>query len=184
MQPLCAAYSVPALRAAIAAAGAVHGAPLSTILGHLELRTLADQGAARDIDTPEELAMAETRVTLDEWVRLLAAELDVDPADVDVTEILDVARVAAHGIARPAAPLTTWLAGYAAGLRGGGTLHAADALRSARSLAEAAREPGGLKLRASGSARRRRRTRDAGRRGTAPRRRTRSRPRRPRTSAW
>jgi hypothetical protein len=35
-------------------------------------------------------------------------------------QILDLARDAAHGIGRPAAPLTTFLAGYAAGVRGGG----------------------------------------------------------------
>ncbi len=133
-QPLCAAYSVRALRAAIAATGDVHGAPMSSILDHLRVRTIPDHGAARDADTPEELDMAETHLTLDDWVRLLATELEVDPADVDVKEILDVAREAAHNIARPAAPLTTFLAGYAAGLRGGGPQHAADALRSTRSL--------------------------------------------------
>lgn len=134
-QPLCAAYSVRALRAAIAATSEVHGAPMSRILDHLRVHTIPDHGAARDADTPEELDMAETHLTLDDWVRLLAAQLEVDPADVDVNEILHVAREAAHNIARPAAPLTTFLAGYAAGLRGGGAQHAADALRSSRSLA-------------------------------------------------
>ena len=33
--------------------------------------------------------------------------------------VLDLAREAAHGIARPAAPLTTFLAGYALGAEGG-----------------------------------------------------------------
>ncbi len=132
-QPLCAAYDVRALRAAIAATGEVHGAPVSRILDNLRVRTIPDHGAARDADTQEELDMAETHLTLDEWVRLLATELDVDPADVDVKEILDVAREAAHNIARPAAPLTTFIAGYAAGLRGGAD-HTAAALQTARAL--------------------------------------------------
>jgi hypothetical protein len=58
---------------------------------------------------------------LSSWVAELAAALDVDPAAVDRKLVLDVARDAAHGVARPAAPLTTFLVGYAAGLRGGGT---------------------------------------------------------------
>lgn len=33
--------------------------------------------------------------------------------------VLDLAREAAHGVARPAAPLTTFLAGYALGSSGG-----------------------------------------------------------------
>jgi hypothetical protein len=33
--------------------------------------------------------------------------------------VLDLAREAAHGVARPAAPLTTFLAGYALGTEGG-----------------------------------------------------------------
>ncbi len=60
-------------------------------------------------------------MVLDEWVAALAAELDVDPDAVDVRLLLDVARDAAHQVDRPAAPLTTFLIGYAAGLRGGGT---------------------------------------------------------------
>jgi len=35
------------------------------------------------------------------------------------TLVLDLAREAAHGVARPAAPLTTFLAGYALGAQGG-----------------------------------------------------------------
>jgi hypothetical protein len=70
---------------------------------------------------------------LDAWLVELATALDVDPSAVDRTLPLDLARDAAHGIARPAAPLTTFLVGYAAGMRGGG----ADAVRQA---AETARQ--------------------------------------------
>jgi hypothetical protein len=55
---------------------------------------------------------------LDEWIRAACAELGIDPADVHRDLILDVARDVAHGVARPAAPLTAYLMGLAAG---GGT---------------------------------------------------------------
>ena len=71
-------------------------------------------------------------MVLDDWVAALSAELDVDPASVEVRHLLDVARDAAHHVDRPAAPLTTFLVGYAAGLRGGG----ADAVRTAADTAQ------------------------------------------------
>ncbi len=46
------------------------------------------------------------------WTKAVCAELNL-PADVDVDVILDVARVAAHSIERPAAPVTTFLLGVA-----------------------------------------------------------------------
>lgn len=67
---------------------------------------------------------------LDEWMTRLARELEVD-GDVDVRLLLDVARDAAHQVVRPAAPLTTFLVGYAAGLRGGGP----EAVRQASEIA-------------------------------------------------
>lgn len=54
---------------------------------------------------------------LDEWVAALSRELGAE-LEVDVRGLLDLARVAAHGVDRPAAPLTTFLVGYVAGLRG------------------------------------------------------------------
>ncbi len=44
----------------------------------------------------------------------LAADLGVDIPDVDAQTLLDVARDAAHAVDRPAAPITTYLLGYAA----------------------------------------------------------------------
>jgi hypothetical protein len=75
--------------------------------------------------------------TLAAWVAELAAALDIDPAAVDRTLLLDVARDAAHGVARPAAPLTTFLVGYAAGRRGGDPQAVADAAAVAQRLAAA-----------------------------------------------
>jgi hypothetical protein len=69
---------------------------------------------------------------LADWVSELATELGVDVAAVDRDLLLDVARDAAHAIARPAAPLTTFLVGLAAGQRGGGP----DAVRQASATAQ------------------------------------------------
>jgi hypothetical protein len=52
---------------------------------------------------------------LDDWIRAVCAELGIDPAEVHRDLILDVARDVAHGVARPAAPLTAYLMGLAAG---------------------------------------------------------------------
>ncbi len=57
---------------------------------------------------------------LADWVRLVVDDLDLDPADVNVALLLDVARDAAHGVVRPAAPVTTYLLGLAQGRRQGG----------------------------------------------------------------
>lgn len=72
---------------------------------------------------------------LSAWVTELAAALTVDPHDVNRALLLDVARDAAHSVARPAAPLTTFLVGYAAGLRGGGAEAVAEAAATAQRLA-------------------------------------------------
>jgi hypothetical protein len=56
------------------------------------------------------------------WLREAATalgrpELELTREQQDA--VLDLARAAAHGVARPAAPLTTFLAGYALGAHGG-----------------------------------------------------------------
>ncbi|MBK0420831.1 hypothetical protein JD292_01880 [Leucobacter sp. CSA2] len=50
---------------------------------------------------------------LEEWLAASAAELGVDPSIVSIATVLDVARDVAHDVARPAAPLTTFLLGVA-----------------------------------------------------------------------
>ncbi|SHH49305.1 hypothetical protein SAMN05443575_3995 [Jatrophihabitans endophyticus] len=71
---------------------------------------------------------------LDRWTVALAAALDLGDAPVPRQRLLDLARDAAHGVARPAAPLSTFLVGYAAGLRGGGEAALADAIDTALGL--------------------------------------------------
>jgi hypothetical protein len=53
--------------------------------------------------------------TLDEWTDAACRELGLDPASLDVKLVLDLARDVAHGVARPAAPLTAYLLGVAVG---------------------------------------------------------------------
>lgn len=72
--------------------------------------------------------------TLDEWIAEVRTELGID-LDVDVPGLLDLARVVAHGVARPAAPLTAFLIGYAAAQRGGGPEAVAEASRRTIALA-------------------------------------------------
>lgn len=52
---------------------------------------------------------------LDEWLVVAAEELGLDPGDVSISVVLDVAKHVAHGVARPAAPLSTFLMGIALG---------------------------------------------------------------------
>jgi hypothetical protein len=72
---------------------------------------------------------------LTSWLAELAAELGVDSTLVDRDLLLDVARDAAHGVARPAAPLTTFLVGLAAGLNGGSVEAIEEAASTAQRLA-------------------------------------------------
>ncbi|MDN5894645.1 MAG: DUF6457 domain-containing protein [Nocardioides sp.] len=55
-------------------------------------------------------------MNLHDWIDELLDVLDVDH-EVDEALVLDLARVAAHGVVRPAAPISTYLLGYAAGAR-------------------------------------------------------------------
>ncbi|HYJ67975.1 MAG TPA: DUF6457 domain-containing protein [Nocardioidaceae bacterium] len=57
-------------------------------------------------------------MTLQEWVAAVQSELGTE-LDLDLDQVLNLARDAAHEIARPAAPLTTFLVGYAAARRDG-----------------------------------------------------------------
>jgi hypothetical protein len=51
-------------------------------------------------------------MTLDQWMTTVCTELGIEP--VDAKAVLDLARDVAHGIDRPAAPLTCLLIGLAA----------------------------------------------------------------------
>ncbi|WP_066929553.1 NTP transferase domain-containing protein [Streptomyces sp. NBRC 110611] len=124
-QPLVAAYGAAALRRELARVRAAHGTltglPLRAVLAGLRLERLPDAASAAsfDCDTWEDISAARARIrehghVLDEWITAVKAELGIE-LDVDTAALLDVARDAAHGVTRPAAPLTTFLIGYAAG---------------------------------------------------------------------
>ncbi|MEU1822863.1 NTP transferase domain-containing protein [Streptomyces abikoensis] len=143
-QPLVAAYRAEALRRELGLLVAEHGTlvglPLRMLTGELSLARLPHPTASFDCDTWEDISEARARIrddrhVLDEWISAVKAELGIE-LDVDTAGLLDLARDAAHGVARPAAPLTTFLVGYAAALRGGGPEAVAEAARAAGALAE------------------------------------------------
>ncbi|MBT2412112.1 NTP transferase domain-containing protein [Streptomyces sp. ISL-12] len=142
-QPLVAAYRASALRRELAALAAAHagltGLPLRRLTAGLRLVRVPDPVASFDCDTWDDIATARARIrehghVLDEWISAAKDELGID-LDVDTALLLDLARDAAHGVARPAAPLTTFLVGYAAARAGGGPEAVADAARKAAALA-------------------------------------------------
>ncbi|MEU6927909.1 DUF6457 domain-containing protein [Streptomyces sp. NPDC046374] len=146
-QPLVGAYRVRALRREIAGVvadrGGLDGLPLRLVIGKLQVvRVAAEGGASFDCDTWGDIATARARIrehgnVLDEWITAVKDELGID-LDVDTGLLLDLARDAAHGVARPAAPLTTFLVGYAAAKAGAdaGPEAVAEAARKAAALAQ------------------------------------------------
>ncbi|MFD4557448.1 NTP transferase domain-containing protein [Streptomyces sp. NPDC058469] len=150
-QPLVAAYRASALRRELtaltsaasvggsAAGGGLTGLPLRRLTAALDLTRVPDPVASFDCDTWDDLATARARIrehghVLDEWISAVKDELGID-LDVDTGILLDLARDAAHGVARPAAPLTTFLVGYAAAQGKGGPEAVAEAARKAAALA-------------------------------------------------
>jgi molybdopterin-guanine dinucleotide biosynthesis protein A len=57
-----------------------------------------------------------TLIALTRWSDRLTAALGIEAVEVDIEAVLALAGTAAHAIMRPAAPLTTYLVGYAAGV--------------------------------------------------------------------
>jgi Domain of unknown function (DUF6457) len=53
--------------------------------------------------------------TLDDWTGAVCAELGLDPDDATQKTVLNLTRVVAHLVDRPAAPLTSYLLGLAVG---------------------------------------------------------------------
>jgi molybdopterin-guanine dinucleotide biosynthesis protein A len=117
-QLLCAAYRTADLRHAVAELGELAGRPVRAVLPLLRVMEWTVAAAAlADVDTPEGLAAARLRAAeevsdMQEWVTAVREALGID-VDVDIDAVLDVARDAAHGVERPAAPVTTFLMGVA-----------------------------------------------------------------------
>ncbi|MFF2406206.1 NTP transferase domain-containing protein [Streptomyces sp. NPDC058092] len=147
-QPLVAVYRGEPLRRELALIATEHGGlsglPLRLLTNELDLaRVEAGPLASFDCDTWEDIASARARIrehgtVLDEWITAVKNELGIE-LDVDTDVLLDLARDAAHGVARPAAPLTTFLVGYAAAK--------ASSDGDGQAVAEAARKAAALALR-------------------------------------
>lgn len=152
--------------------GAVHGASVRRLVGGLELRPVADDGTALDVDTWQDVEEARRRIEgdavtdaqtpepgtqpesrdapveqadkaervpparLEPWLAALAEALELDSGEVPIRTVLDAARDIAHGVARPAAPLSTFLIGLAAAKRGGDEAAINEACRVAAELAQ------------------------------------------------
>ncbi|HEY2950450.1 MAG TPA: DUF6457 domain-containing protein [Micromonosporaceae bacterium] len=67
-------------------------------------------------------------MTVSDFAGAACRELGLDPTDIDVRRVLDLARDVAHAVERPAAPIAAYLLGLAVG-RG------ADARAAAATLA-------------------------------------------------
>lgn len=128
LQPLAGAYRADSLRAALERIGPATGRPVRDLVAQLSVSTVPGlpNSALTDVDTEDDLALLRRSLRddvrgpenarkdgdMDEWAVAAAAALGIEQA-VDVDLILDVAREAAHGVARPAAPITTFLLGCA-----------------------------------------------------------------------
>ena len=75
---------------------------------------------------------------LEAWCAELLAQLEIADTPVDIDAVLALAGKAAHTVVRPAAPLTTFIAGYAAGLAAGSG-QATDAVSLSSAIAAANR---------------------------------------------
>jgi hypothetical protein len=94
-------------------------------------------GAPDDTAAPDNTAAPDdTDALLDEWADALRSTLGLTDLEVDIRAVLSLAGIAAHGVVRPAAPLTTFLVGYAAGIAAGaGSAEPSEAVAQATASA-------------------------------------------------
>lgn len=133
-QPLLGVYRTAALEREVAVASEGSGLTNSSVFRLLARLNVLDvdvpAGSTDDVDTWEDAAalgidyeleadVKSQEETLEEWCRTLLQAFELEGVEVDINEVLAVAGVAAHSVVRPAAPLTTFIAGYAAGMARG-----------------------------------------------------------------
>ena len=141
-QHLAAAYDIRALTDAIGSLDRVDGAAMRHVAERLTIIEIeTDPETTLDCDTWPDVRrtrnLAKRSVEercLSSWAEQLCDALGLD-LEVEIDPILDLAREAAHNVERPAAPLTTFLVGYAAGVRGGSLDDIADCIDIAAELA-------------------------------------------------
>lgn len=154
-QYLAASYRSVGLRGALPSPEEATGRPFRAVVDRLHVvRVPGDSlppGSLVDVDTADDLAAAREAAgrrgenMVERWTRVLAGELGISE-EVDRDLLLDIARTAAHSVARPAAPLTTFLIGVAAGRAASvaeGTQSAADIVRELAASWEQGDEPDG-----------------------------------------
>ncbi len=117
-QPLCAAYRTAALRASLARLGDRGGAAMRELLRPMRIHRLQPHRTTvdptMDVVTPADLARARGAAMLQDWIDAVRLDLRIT-GDLDVDAVLDVAKDVAHNVERPAAPVTTYLIGFAVG---------------------------------------------------------------------
>jgi len=144
-QWLAARLRAAALRSAVAAfPGPIQGVSARALLAPLELaRVPVPDAVIADIDTWQDYERAKERSMTDDrdvppelaaWVETLAYEFGLPADRVPVGDILGLASAAAHGVTRPAAPVTAFVAGLVAGQQGGTPEEIAEALAAAKAL--------------------------------------------------
>ena len=126
----------------------VDGAAMRGLWAALDLADVpAREAEAGDVDSWADLAeVAEVLAGLDrvrkigsvnlhDWIDELCDVLDID-TDVDEALVLDLAKVVADNVVRKAAPISTYLLGYAAGLNEANPLEIEKLAAKAQLLAE------------------------------------------------
>lgn len=81
-------------------------------------------------------------MNLHDWIDELCDALDIE-VEVDEALVLDLARVAAHNVQRPAAPISTYLLGYAAAHHGADPARTEELASAAAELADSWERPAG-----------------------------------------
>ncbi len=138
---------------AAAAPADPHGLPVHRLLAPLDLAAVPAHGEeAHGVDRWEDLRDSGLRharaigepveVNLHDWIDELCDVLDIE-TEVDEGLVLDLARTAAHNVTRPAAPVTTYLLGYAAGLADAGPETVERLAARAQALADGWDRPAG-----------------------------------------
>ncbi len=119
------------------ALGSLENKPAKAVLSQMRLlRIPAATESTADIDTHEQLEKAKVNIRkgrtmtsssnshpaiLDEWLAVVADNFGLEATEVSIPQILNVAADVAHSVARPAAPLSTFLLGLALGKSAGAT---------------------------------------------------------------
>ena len=116
-QPLASCIKTSVLKTALEESQGVNTS-LSQLLGKMNLVAIeVENDVVQDLDTwADVIKVTRERGSMtDAWLKNIAQKLEISHENLDIDKILDLTRDVAHNIERKAAPLTTFLLGYAAG---------------------------------------------------------------------